>query len=134
MSTDKAQSAPTAGPTPGPWLYMPGVEGEAGFELSPGIRGADGFYVATVATDCPLSIAEANDKLLASAPTLAADNRALRDALAGLLLMIADGWIPPDDLTRTEAMAWDHACDQFRVSGAAAIARAALARTEGGRS
>jgi len=54
------------------------VEGHAGYELNPGIRGADGFYVATVATDCPAAFTDANAHLIAAAPDLLA---ALRECL-----------------------------------------------------
>lgn len=53
--------------TAGPWRYMPGVEGAAGFDLDPGIRGADGFYVATVAVDCHEGLIGANGGFIADA-------------------------------------------------------------------
>ena len=74
-----------AAATMGPWAFMPGVEGEAGFNIDPGIRGADGFYVATVAVDCHEGLIGANGGFIADAreslPRLCEIVRVMADAL-----------------------------------------------------
>ena len=53
-------------------------------DLSPGIRGCDGFYVATITTDCPTNLTEANANLIAAAPDLLAACEAAFIAFMGL--------------------------------------------------
>lgn len=91
--------------TAGPWRYMPGVEGAAGFDLDPGIRGADGFYVATVAVDCHEGLIGANGGFIADAreslPRLVEMVRVLSEALR----MIRPGlpWTEHHEYTREGA-------------------------------
>jgi len=118
---------PTPAHTPGPWktsetVHSDGYTGKHYWTIYPQHAPADIIVALPVASDKENDRAEANARLIASAPTLAREHAEMRQELSALA-SILDGLVASMDMRSGFAQQTRH-----RVE----TARALLARIEGG--